>query len=643
MSNISIILNTCSGLLALFSVAYIVFILVGIRRGDRKYIYYPWQKSFFKGMLILFPVLLGVYLVPPAYEGAELLHSNGPALLAMTTLLVSYLVFISGRFFPHKNKYYNFATTLLVISLAPSVTNASLIFLITNFLNGSSVKPAYLSFYFVLCVFLFLVTSKIVKERVLDVSQNVIQDLNMLVIKKVFSVSFQEFEKLKKGDLLTILNDDVGRITIFCNNLVSLYTSSITVLIVLTYLLTINLWACVILFAVIALILFLHYTMGVITAGYFRQAAEMRGQYIEMILGITNGFKELILHRIKRRNYKNELETTFTAYNEHNHWAYRKYASRVMVSDMAFIFSIGISCFLLPVLFHTDTKVTTAYILGALYLWGPLNVIVKSIPDVVGIKVSWNRIQNFVRSVKELRVGELERPLKEMKRSARKINEVKVIEAQNISFQYKNEIEDEEKYCIGPLNFSARAGEITFVVGGNGSGKTTLAKLLTGLYSPDNGTVSINGRAMDDKELGEYFSVIFSDFYLFKTLYTEEESTPAQMDELIKLLRLQGKVTVNNNKFSTISLSRGQSKRLALLQCYLEDRPIFLFDECAADQDPEFKHFFYCSLLPAMKSMNKILIIITHDDRYFDMADKIYKMEMGKISQREMKQKEINA
>lgn len=558
-------------------------------------------------------------------------------------MLISYLVFFAGRFYPHKNKYYNFATTLVLVSLVPSVTNASLIFFITSYLNNSGVDPGYLTFYFVLCVFLFLITSRVVKERVLDVSQNVIQDLNMLVIKKVFSVSFREFEKLKKGDLLTILNDDIGRITVFCNNLVSLYSSSITTLIVLIYLLTINFWACILLTSVIVLILFLHYALGVQTAGFFREAAEMRGHYTEMILGVTNGFKELILHRVKRRNYKDELEASCIAYNEHNHRAYRKYAGRVMLSDMAFIFSIGISCFLLPVLFNTDTKVTTAYILGALFLWGPLNVIVKSVPDVVGIKVSWNRIQNFVKTIAGIRIMELDGPLKNVLNSGRKFEVVETIEADNISFQYEGEIEDEVKYFIGPLNFVARAGEITFVIGGNGSGKTTLAKILTGLYTPDSGTISVNGETMDGKELGEYFSVIFSDFYLFKSLYTEEEITPERTEELITLLRLQGKVTIESNKFSTINLSRGQSKRLALLQCYLEDRPVLLFDECAADQDPEFKHFFYRTLLPAMKELNKTLIVITHDDRYFNVADRVYKMEMGQIIHRETKEERLRA
>jgi putative ATP-binding cassette transporter len=70
---------------------------------------------------------------------------------------------------------------------------------------------------------------------------------------------------------------------------------------------------------------------------------------------------------------------------------------------------------------------------------------------------------------------------------------------------------------------------------------------------------------------------------------------------------------------------------LALLQCYLEDAPIYLFDEVAADQDPEFRKFFYRNLLMRMKEEGKIVIAITHDDHYFDVADRIIKMDMGKI------------
>jgi ABC-type siderophore export system fused ATPase/permease subunit len=198
-------------------------------------------------------------------------------------------------------------------------------------------------------------------------------------------------------------------------------------------------------------------------------------------------------------------------------------------------------------------------------------------------------------------------------------------------FKYESENE-EEPFTIGPLDFEAKRGEITFIIGGNGSGKTTLAKLLTGLYIPEEGYIQIEGKEIEKNQLGEYFSTVFSGFHLFEKLYDVDISKKEKVvDNYIKLLRLQDKVEIKENSFSTIDLSGGQRKRLALLQCYLEDAPIYLFDEVAADQDPEFRKFFYRNLLMRMKEEGKIVIAITHDDHYFDVADRIIKMDMGKI------------
>ena len=82
---------------------------------------------------------------------------------------------------------------------------------------------------------------------------------------------------------------------------------------------------------------------------------------------------------------------------------------------------------------------------------------------------------------------------------------------------------------------------------------------------------------------------------------------------------------------STTQLSQGQRKRLALLTAYLEDRSIYLFDEWAAEQDPEFRAHFYEELLPQLKAKGKTLLVATHDDRYFDLADMVVKMELGRL------------
>ena len=198
-------------------------------------------------------------------------------------------------------------------------------------------------------------------------------------------------------------------------------------------------------------------------------------------------------------------------------------------------------------------------------------------------------------------------------------------------FQYESE-NDEETFSVGPIDLEIKKGESLFIIGGNGSGKTTLAKLLTGLYVPEEGTVKINGIEVTDTQLGEYYSTIFSDYHLFRKIYeVDVREKEADVQRYLKLLELEEKVRLQENEYSTINLSSGQRKRLALFQCFLEDRPIYLFDEFAANMDPEFRRFFYRELLVSLKAEGKIIIAVTHDDHYFDIADKIIKLDMGKI------------
>jgi len=96
-------------------------------------------------------------------------------------------------------------------------------------------------------------------------------------------------------------------------------------------------------------------------------------------------------------------------------------------------------------------------------------------------------------------------------------------------------------------------------------------------------------------------------------------------------MRLEGKTDVIAGRFTNLALSTGQRKRLALLVTLLEDRPIIVLDEWAAEQDPEFRQFFYEELLAELKSRNKTIIAISHDDKYFRCADRVIRLEFGRI------------
>jgi putative pyoverdin transport system ATP-binding/permease protein len=180
-----------------------------------------------------------------------------------------------------------------------------------------------------------------------------------------------------------------------------------------------------------------------------------------------------------------------------------------------------------------------------------------------------------------------------------------------------------------------RRGEMVFIIGGNGSGKTTLGKLLAGLYAPEDGQICLDGQPLAGHQREGYrqlFTAVFDDAAVFDSLWgLEADDLDRRAGEYLCQLQLDKVVTVRDGTFSSTQLSRGQRKRLALLTAYLEDRPVYLFDEWAADQDPTFRRVFYLRLLPELKRLGKTVIAITHDDRYFDSADRVIKLEEGKI------------
>ncbi|MEV0295884.1 ATP-binding cassette domain-containing protein [Nocardia sp. NPDC050710] len=197
------------------------------------------------------------------------------------------------------------------------------------------------------------------------------------------------------------------------------------------------------------------------------------------------------------------------------------------------------------------------------------------------------------------------------------------------------EADDGSGFRLGPLDLVFEPGQITFIVGGNGSGKSTLAKLITGLYVPRTGSVALNGEKIDHENI-EWFrqnsSAVFTDFHLFEDyLGFDRPGIDGEVHRYLEELQIAHKVTVRDGRLSTVALSQGQRKRLALLTALLEDRQIYVFDEWAADQEPRFREVFYREILVDLKRRGKTVIVITHDDRYFDCADQLVKLDFGRV------------
>jgi putative ATP-binding cassette transporter len=271
----------------------------------------------------------------------------------------------------------------------------------------------------------------------------------------------------------------------------------------------------------------------------------------------------------------------------------------------------------------------TGYVFAIVFLMGPLS-------GVLGSLSMFGRASAALRKVEQLGITLSARSGDHcpIARTA-EMPGFQRLELVGVTHSYHREKEDDH-FMLGPINLQFHPGELVFLVGGNGSGKSTLAKVITGLYPPEKGVICVDGRVVDDRsrdDYRQYFSAVFADFYLFDNLLGQPSpELDAQAREYLELLHLDHKVKVTDGILSTTQLSQGQRKRLALLNAYLEDRPFYLFDEWASDQDPLFKEIFYTQLLPELKARKKTILVITHDDHYFHLADRIVKLDYGHVA-----------
>lgn len=627
------LISFAMGLYILVVLAYLGFVIRGIVRGKRTYEKFTSRKlqSFLWMLAVLGPFVYGLYILPKAVAGFtwETITVWTPVsfvtsiFMIAAALAVSFMSFIATLFFPDKNEFKRVAPGIMLTSILAGLSNMIVIILLTSS-QDADIELKYLVFYFTLSFTLYFFAKSFFQKNLVRFTRNLIYDFRIKLVDKMFSTSFQKFEKIDRGRVYTALNDDVNTIGEAANMFVLLITSLITALGAFIYLASIAMWATVMILLFIVSVCMLHYFVSKSADTYFEQARDSRDVFMRLINGMVDGFKEISLHKNKKLEYKADLAASAYEDKEKRTIANIKFVNTFMIGESMLIVLLGIVAFAFPEMFpYIRPAAIMSFIIVVLYLGGAINQIVTSVPTILQVKIAWNRIQQFLK--------EIPANLDLSKETAPVESYVESIRAKGITFQYKNKA-DHEKFGIGPIDLEVKRGEILFIIGGNGSGKTTLAKLLTGLYEPDEGKVLINNKTVENGQLSEYFSTVFNPSFLFEKLYNINiRNKQHELQKYLKVLNLEEKVVVEENRYSTINLSGGQRKRLALLQCYLEDSPIYLFDEWAADQDPGYRNFFYRTLLPEMRKAGKIVIAITHDDNYFDVADKIMKMKDGKL------------
>jgi putative ATP-binding cassette transporter len=329
---------------------------------------------------------------------------------------------------------------------------------------------------------------------------------------------------------------------------------------------------------------------------------QWENRLFERLTDLLDGFKEVRLNAPRSDDlYEDIKEVSSTAANlkiQSQTDGLKQY----IFSQTSFYVLLGAMVFVVPTFSQTlgssMIKTTTAL----LFIIGSISSVVSFIP---------------------LSTAEMPREFKE-------------IELRDVRFNYVDKRSD-ATFRVGPASFALRPGEIVFIAGGNGSGKSTFLKLLTSLYRPDSGEILLDGVPVTSSNQLAYrnlFTAVFSDYHLFKQLYGIADADPAEVNGLLALFELTGKTSLMDGQFTTLDLSAGQRKRLALIVALLEKRPVLVLDEWTADQDPEFRKKFYHELIPILQQSGRAVVAVTHDDRYlseFALPARKLRMDDGRF------------
>jgi putative ATP-binding cassette transporter len=360
--------------------------------------------------------------------------------------------------------------------------------------------------------------------------------------------------------------------------------------------------------------------------GNFVVARKLENKFLLNFNAILGGFKEIFMEPKKGRAiYENKIIPTANSTLKNNTAAFTGYLNNQITGQTLFYILISSVLLFLSITLKVKPGDTVSFVFTLLYLLGSIETIMVLIPGLMRARVASNHLADLKK--------ELERSNFENVPGNRYMSkdEFESITISKLEFSYGDV---EKSFSIGPVNLTIEKGEAIFIYGGNGSGKTTLIHSLLGICTPSAGQIRLNNEPVGPSNYRDYkaiFSVVFNDFYLFEELYGIDNLDIQKLNFYLRLFELEEKVEFEGRSFSTTTLSMGQRKRLALITCLLEEKPVLVLDEWAADQDPYFRKKFYKEIIPLLKKDGFTIIAITHDDKYYPYADRLYKMDDGKL------------
>lgn len=496
--------------------------------------------------------------------------------------------------------------------------------IISNSITATeTLSPQNYLYLFIGTIVVFFISRRWLAGGIIRLSQKIYWDMRKDVIKLILKAPYRKLQEYKE-EVYATLTTDVNNISNASLMIITFFSSIILIFACLVYMAFLSLKLLGVSAVVIALGILIYALRSKSSNKQIKEVRELEKTFIAIFNSILNGAKEININADKGTQiYNQKLMKVATTGETKYVTALLKYLNSEIISQLLFYGLISFILVFSGSVFQTPVAIKVSFTFVLLYLMGPIVSVMTIIPVMNRALVSLKKMKKIKKDLTKLeKMQQVDN-----KGQYRNFSNLKI---RNYSFSF-----GENQFSVGPINFDIQRNEVVYVYGGNGEGKTTFINTVLNLYNLENGEAYIDGELVPLEELEKIknlFAPVFSDFYLFDEFYGITNLDYDKINKYLKLFELEGKVHIKDGYFSTTHLSTGQRKRIALINTLLEDRPIIVLDEWAADQDPYFRHKFYTEIIPVLvQDEDKTIIAITHDDRYYNTADTLLKMEYGKL------------
>ncbi len=452
------------------------------------------------------------------------------------------------------------------------------------------------------------------------------------IVRRLPRMPLLEYEALGRGTLMTRILGDGNQVASARQAVFGVLSGGLRLLLGGLFAMTVSTAAAMVAFGGLVFIALAAIDQQHVLRKGFGEVAADDARMYELLRGQVEGGVAVKVHQARARALGDVFEGVSERVRALRTRIFTNFYERQVAGDALVYGLLGINVFVLPLVFDIQSEAIRA--LNFVTLWLVLGTVklVTSLPRLSSISAALSRLRELEAKLADERLEPTGRP---EDLDGGPFKDFKHIRIEDLSFTYPDTGKG-DAFPLGPIHLDFRRGELVFITGHNGSGKSTFTKLLAALYRPTNGSIRVDGVPLTDETLVAYrslFATIFVEHCLFDRTHGLSADAEIRAPALLEQLGIAGKTSIVGGRVTNRNLSTGQKKRLAMVLARLSSKPILLLDEWAADQDPEFRAFFYEHLLPQLRDEGRLVIVVTHDDNYFDRADRCVRFDGGLIAE----------